>query len=377
MPQPEQSFSVLPEEAGVRLDLFLTSKLPEVSRSRVQQLVEQGKVLVNGGPQKSSYRMEEGDEVEVHGRLQRPPLKAFSENIPLDVVYEDASIAVVNKPAGMVVHAGAGVSGEEEEGTSAGGGTLVNALLYRFNKLADTGDELRPGIVHRLDKDTSGLMVVAKTDAAHRKLAEQFSSREVHKKYLALVHGWMKQDEGSITEAIGRDRVHRQRMSTRSAQPRTAVSHYRVMRELETPYGKFSLVEVRIETGRTHQIRVHMTSLGHPVVGDTLYGAAAEIQPKAPLSQPVRRMDTKARRDRETTELARRLTEAVRGETVAAGKRKKARLVKVPPLALKRNFLHAAELEFTHPTTGKKVQFSSGLPPELDGFLQQLEHPIS
>jgi 23S rRNA pseudouridine1911/1915/1917 synthase len=376
MPQTEQSFSVLPEEAGVRLDLFLTSKLPEVSRSRVQQLVEQGKVLVNGSAEKSSYKVEEGDEVEVRGRLQRPPLKAFPENIPLDVVYEDASIAVVNKPAGMVVHAGAGVSGEEE-GPPAGGGTLVNALLFRFNKLADTGDELRPGIVHRLDKDTSGLMVVAKTDAAHRKLAEQFSSREVHKKYLALVHGRLKQQEGSVTAAIGRDRVHRQRMSTRSAQPRTAVSHYRVLRELETAYGKFSLVEVRIETGRTHQIRVHMASLGHPVVGDTLYGAAAEIQPKSPLTQPVGKIHTKARRDRETSELARRLTEAVRGETITAGKRTKASRVSLPPLALKRNFLHAAELEFTHPGTGKKVRFSSGLPPELDGFLQQLEHPIS
>ncbi len=190
------------------------------------------------------------------------------------MVFEDKELAVVNKPAGMVVHAS---SGSAEDARNRG--TLVNALLFRFNRLSEMGGELRPGIVHRLDKDTSGLMVVAKNDVAHRKLVEQFSSRQVHKTYLALVHNWPKTDEGTVNDPIGRDPRNRTRMSVAGIEPRAAVSHYKVIERLLTPYGRFALVEVRIETGRTHQIRVHMSSIGHPIMGDTLYGAPQILLP--------------------------------------------------------------------------------------------------
>jgi len=244
---------------------------------------------------------------------------------------------VVNKPAGMMVHAG---SGQNEHARSRG--TLVNALLWRFKDLSSTGGELRPGIVHRLDKDTSGLIVVAKNDRTHAALGEMFASRRIKKTYIALVQGALERDKGTINAGVGRDPVRRTRMT---AQPqenaRAAVSHYEVVRRLTNRFGKFTLVRVRIETGRTHQIRVHMASIGHPVVGDTLYGGAGQLtdQVAAQAAQ---------------SKAARRRAEPER-------------------LRLGRNFLHAARLEFAHPRTGKLLELEAALPEELERFLGRLE----
>ena len=259
-----------------RLDQFLVSHLQETSRARVQQLIAQEKVLVDGKSPKPSLHLRGGETIEILGEVERPPLRAIPEEIPLDVVYEDDDLAVINKPAGMMVHAGAGATEADRNR-----GTLVNALLHRFGPLSEVGGELRPGIVHRLDKETSGLIVVAKNDAAHRKLAAQFAARRVKKTYIALIHGWPKNDKGTIATAISRDPVRRIRMTTRGSGGREAVTHYAVTRRLDSDYGKFALLEVKIDTGRTHQIRVHMASLGHPIVGDTLYGAAREVVNKS------------------------------------------------------------------------------------------------
>jgi 23S rRNA pseudouridine1911/1915/1917 synthase len=381
-------FQVTEEDAGKRLDQFLVSQIEDVSRARVQQLIEQEKISVGGKPQKASYRVQSGDEVSLLGPAIPPPLKATPENIPLDVVYEDDSLAVINKPAGMMVHAGAGQSSDDdEEGDPRTRGTLVNALLYRFKKLSEEGGELRPGIVHRLDKETSGLIIVAKNDSTHRKLADQFSSRVVKKKYIALVHGWPKEPKGTINAAIGRDRSRRHRMSTRSREGRDAVTHYKVLEEFTTPFGKFALLEVSIETGRTHQIRVHLASLGHPVVGDTLYGSPHQIAPLSSAYNRAKPADTKATRDRAVSELTRMLTEQATGDGAEVKKKSKSKskakasgITSAPttkalvPLTLSRNFLHAAAVEFVHPKTGKAVHFERPLPPELDGFLAQLKH---
>src|ERR1700734_1180312 len=258
--------SVAAEDAGKRLDQFLATRLDGVSRARVQEMIAEGLALVNDGPSKASLKLRGGERVSVLGEAQRAPLKAVAEEIPLDIVYEDDDLAIVNKPAGMMVHAGAGATDDARNR-----GTLVNALLHHFGELSGVGGESRPGIVHRLDRATSGLMVVAKNDESHRLLAKQFSGREVHKTYIALVHGWPKQDRGTIQSAISRHSQKRTRMTTRGFGGREAVTHYKVVRKIDAPYGKFALVELKIETGRTHQIRVHMSSLGHPVVGDALY----------------------------------------------------------------------------------------------------------
>src|SRR5579863_2189086 len=301
--------SAATDDAGKRLDQFLVAHL-DVSRARVQELISQQKVLVNDSPAKVSLKLRGGESIAIIGTAERPPLRAVAENIPLDIVYEDDDLAIINKAAGMMVHAGAGAidpNGEDRRNR----GTLVNALLHHFSTLSAVGGELRPGIVHRLDKETSGLIVVAKNDDAHRKLAAQFAQREVKKTYIALVHGWVKKDQGTITQSISRDRVRRTRMTTRHPGGREAITHYHVTRRLDTPFGKFTLLEVKIDTGRTHQIRVHMASLGHPVVGDTLYGAPRTVVP-------------------------------------AAGKRGK-KSEAAMELSLDRNFLHAAELELKHP----------------------------
>jgi 23S rRNA pseudouridine1911/1915/1917 synthase len=315
------------DAARTRLDQWLVSQLPDVSRVRIQQLIEQKKILINGNVPKPAMRLRGGEEIVITGAIELPPLKAFAEDIPLDVIYEDESIAVINKPAGMSVHAG---SGKDNAGNR---GTMVNALLHRFNGLSQIGGELRPGIVHRLDKETSGLVVVAKSDLAHRKLAEQFSRREVRKTYIALVHGWMKESKGTIKAPIGRDVVRRARMTTRrgmqSKPGREAITHWKVQRQIEGDPGKFSLLEVRIETGRTHQIRVHLASIGHPVAGDTLYGAP----------RPASYLGTASR--------------------VAS---------------LERNFLHAFEIQFRHPISNRPLSFQQPLPAELIEFLREIGH---
>jgi 23S rRNA pseudouridine1911/1915/1917 synthase len=344
-PNAPTVFNASEEDAGVRLDHFLVARIPDVSRVRVQHLVEQGKVLVNERLAKASLKLKGSELIEIIGTVEAAPLKAFAEDIPLTVLFEDKDIAVVNKPPGMVVHASTG-SMEDPRNR----GTLVNALMFRFNKLSEMGGELRPGIVHRLDKDTSGLIVVAKNDIAHRKLVEQFSSRQVHKTYLALVHNWPKTDTGTVDDPIGRDPRNRTRMSVTGIDPRTAVSHYKVIEQLLTPYGRFALVEVRIETGRTHQIRIHMGSIGHPIVGDTLYGAPQILLPNT-LS-----------RERQGTAISSR-TEA---------KKARAHGESAATLSLPRNFLHAVQLNFTHPKSGKAVEFSAPLPEDLQSFLEKL-----
>jgi len=325
------------EAAGQRLDQFLAAQLEGVSRSRVQLLMDQGDVLVNGEREKPSMKLRGGERISITGEPHPAPLKATAEDIPLDLIYEDEDLAVVNKPAGMVVHAGAGQNEDERSR-----GTLVNALLYRFKALSSTGGDLRPGIVHRLDKDTSGLIVVAKNDRAHAALGEMFAGRRIKKTYVALVQGAVERARGTINAGVGRDPVRRTRMSTQpNENARTAVSHYEVVRRLVNRFGKFTLVRVRIETGRTHQIRVHMASIGHPVVGDTLYGGAGQLTDQV-ASQAAQ------------SKAARRKAEPER-------------------LKLGRNFLHAAKLEFTHPITGKPLQLEAPLPDELERFLERLE----
>jgi len=317
-----QMYLVPADAAGQRLDQWLASQIPDVSRVRVQQLIEQEKITVNGAKPKTSMRLKGGEEILITGRVALPPLHAYAEDIPLDVVYEDDDIAVINKAAGMTVHAG---SGKGEAGSK---GTLVNALLHRFRNLSQTGDPLRPGIVHRLDKDTSGLLVVAKTDLAHRKLAAQFLRREVKKTYLALVHGWLPRPQGTISTPVSRDLGRRGRMTTKRADGRTAVTHWKVLKAMEGKHGKFSLLEVKIETGRTHQIRVHLASIGHPVAGDTLYGA-----PRA-------------------------LPGYVGTASVTA--------------SLGRHYLHSFALQFRHPISDKPLSFEQPLPAELKEFLDRV-----
>jgi 23S rRNA pseudouridine1911/1915/1917 synthase len=341
----QRTIDVPAEARGQRLDAFLTAQLEGVSRSRVQLLIEQGNVLVDnerrgeqgGEREKSSLKLRGGERITITGEPHPAPLKAVAEAIPLEVVYEDGDLAVVNKPAGMMVHAG---SGQTDDARSRG--TLVNALLHRFKTLSSTGGELRPGIVHRLDKSTSGLIVVAKNDRAHAALGAMFAGRRVQKTYIALVQGAVPREKGTISAAVSRDPMRRTRMTTRpGANARSAVTHYEVVRRLATRFGKFTLLRVRIETGRTHQIRVHMASIGHPVVGDTLYGGTAQFRDqKAADDAPSRAAKKKA--DLET-------------------------------LRLGRNFLHAAKLEFAQPLTGKLLQLEAPLPEELTAFLGRLE----
>jgi 23S rRNA pseudouridine1911/1915/1917 synthase len=299
--------------------------------------MDQGGVLVNGERENPSLKLRGGERIEITGEPHPAPLKATPEDIPLDVVFEDADLAVINKPAGMMVHAG---SGQNEDARSRG--TLVNALLHRFKALSSTGGDLRPGIVHRLDKDTSGLIVVAKNDHTHAALGEMFASRQMKKTYRALVHGAIEKQRGTINAGVSRDPVRRTRMTVQpNDDARSAVSHYEVERRFANRFGKFTLVKVRIETGRTHQIRVHMASIGHPVVGDTLYGAASQ------------------------------LTDLVASQ--AAPSKAARRKAEPEKLKLGRNFLHAARLEFTHPATGKLLEMEAPLPVELESFLKRME----
>ena len=336
------SFPVAEADRGRRLDIFLVERLPETSRSRIQQWLEQGKVWVEGLPRpqplKAGYRLRGGERVRVE--LEPPaPLRAYPEPIPLEILYEDEAVVAINKPAGMVVHVGAGVRS----------GTLVNALLHHFQHLSQAGGELRPGIVHRLDRNTSGVLLVAKNDFAHRQLASQFAARTVEKDYVALVHGEIAKPEGTVAAPISRDRARRTRMTTRQKQGRTALSRYRILQR----FRGFTLVAVQISTGRTHQVRVHLSSLGYPVVGDTLYGAPGQLpwnlvrEPALPVSGETR--------DR----------------TPASDKRGKPRPTEYLP-TLNRNFLHAARIRFRHPQTDQMVEVLSPLPAELEAFLAKL-----
>jgi 23S rRNA pseudouridine1911/1915/1917 synthase len=286
-------------EPGKRLDHFLQEQLREYSRSRIQSWIKEGRVQVNGAAAKASLQLRGGEQVEV-SPADLPPLKATPEDLPVEILYEDAAVIAVNKPAGLTVHAGAGQHD----------GTLVNRLVHHFQGLSQVGGDERPGIVHRLDKDTSGVLLVARTDAAHRALAAQFAGRTVQKTYLALVNGCVNADSGRIVKPIARDPVRRTRMTARLATGREAITEYRVRQRWE----KFTLLEVRIKTGRTHQIRVHLASLGHPVAGDRLYGAPA----------------------------AQRL------------------------------FLHAWRIGFTSPATGQTVTVEAALPAELEAWLAGL-----
>jgi 23S rRNA pseudouridine1911/1915/1917 synthase len=302
---------VEPEEAGLRLDVFLARRLPRCTRSQVQKLIRTGNVQVGlGAARKSGQEITSGEHILV--RREREDLHATAEDLSLDIVYEDEDLVAVNKPAGMVVHLGAGVTR----------GTLVNALLYHVRRLSEVGGAERPGIVHRLDKNTSGLILVAKNDVAHRSLSAAFKSRAIRKTYIALVHGRVKNDEGEIRAPVGRDPVRRHRMTTGGPRAREARTRYRVVRR----FGGFTFLELAPETGRTHQIRVHLSSAGYPVVGDTVYGAPARLR--------------------------------------IAGKEQD---------TLPRTFLHASKLQFNHPRTGDSMALEASLPAELERFLDSLD----
>ena len=306
-----ESLRVPPGAARTRLDRYLAEIFPGQSRSQIQTFIRDGSILVNHERVKTGCLLHHGDVISFAPGTPEPVPSIRPEPIPLNVIYEDADLAVIEKPAGMVCHAGAGVHE----------GTLVNALLYHFGSL-DAGDPLRPGIVHRLDKLTSGLLVVTKTQAAHRDLALQFRERKVEKEYLALVYGRPALRAGTIDLPLGRDVRDRKKISVHSRRRREAVTHYRE----EYAAGPFTLLRIRIETGRTHQIRVHLAQAGHPVVGDSLYGG---------------------NRLRNLTDV--RIQSTVRN--------------------LQRHFLHAHRLAFRHPRTGESLAFHSPLPEELAEFL--------
>ena len=322
------NFQVAETDAGKRLDAFLAENIEGWSRSRLQRLIDNGDVLVNEKPAKASYKLRNSDEIEVE--LAEVSAASFeAENIPLDIVYEDEVLAVINKPAGMVVHPGAGVVN----------GTLANALAFHFGfrnsdlRFENADDEQskiqnlksKIGLVHRLDKDTSGLIVVAKNETVHEALSEQFQSREVFKSYVALVYGVVKQEAGRIEQPIARDPRNRTRMAI-VAGGRGALSLYKIRRS----YGSFTLLDVEIKTGRTHQIRVHLSWLKHPIVGDELYSGG---------------------RDNNVQDV--RLRALIR--------------------KLDRQFLHAERLGFRHPETGEQIEFVAPLPVELTRFLELLE----
>jgi len=317
MPNPESTtqqgrvWNVEPEHVGQRLDRYLVPLLDTLSRTAVQHLIDDGSILVNGRASKSGYVLRSGDEVHALHILPLAHKKAQARSLPLDIVYEDEDLLIVNKAAGMVVHPAPGHSDD----------TLVNALLARYPDLSEDmalEDDTRPGIVHRLDKDTSGLLIVAKNAHTQVALVEQMKQHEVVKRYQALVEGIVALDKGSIDAPIGRDQRHRQQMTITALEGRDAVTHFRVLQR----FARHTLLLLQLETGRTHQIRVHLQAIGHPVVGDSVYGT---------------------------------------GRTLRG-------------FHLQRQFLHAYQLSFKHPSTGALLEFEAPLPPDLQAVLAEEDH---
>ena len=310
---PHLTFTITPNEAGERLDAFLAARIEGWSRARLQRLIEEADILVDGKAAKPSYKIRANEKIEIE--LISPPAENFiPEDLPVNIVFEDDELIVVNKPAGLVVHPAAGISS----------GTLANALSFHFKHLSKTAGVARPGIVHRLDKGTSGLLVVAKTETAHEHLTNQFRAREVFKLYKALVHGQVEHRQGEIDQPIARDPRNRLRMAiVRGGRP--ALSLYRI----REAFDRFTLLDLELKTGRTHQIRVHLAWLKHPVVGDALYGSGRD---KTIADLTIRRAVAK----------------------------------------LARQFLHAAELGFTHPRTLERMRFTAPLPLELAALLSSI-----
>jgi len=299
-----------PDDRGVRLDVFLAERLKELTRSQIQKLNRSGAIRVEGRQDKTGYRLRGGETVEVDLRSLEPA-HLTPEQIALQIYFEDADLAVIEKPAGMVVHPGSG----------ANSGTVVHALLFHFKNLSTAGGVGRPGIVHRLDKNTSGLLIVAKNNTSHARLSKAFQDRKIQKIYVALVHGKMPQDAGKIELSVGRHPTVRTKMAAGKPRGRSAYTEYRVLEH----FRGFSLLEVRIKSGRTHQIRVHLSAIGHPVVGDNVYG------------------------ERANKEFTKRFG------------------------LLNRYFLHASDLTFVHPTSGMVLEFHSKLPAELQKLMGSIK----
>jgi 23S rRNA pseudouridine1911/1915/1917 synthase len=314
--QPEKiNFTIDENQIGQRLDIFLSQSDTALSRSQVKYAIEEGDVLVNGKTPKVSQKLKEGDVIIL---TQRPPVEATAvpQEMPLDIVYEDEAIIVINKSAGLVVHPAPGNPDK----------TLVNALLFHCHDLSGIGGVLRPGIVHRLDKDTSGLIVAAKSDDAHRSLSSQFEKRDVHKKYLALVWGDIKGDHGEIIAAVGRHPVNRKMMSTKSSHGKGALTLWKVRER----FGVVTLLDVEIKTGRTHQIRVHLSERGYPVVGDSVYGNASRIKA---VTDPALKSKLKE---------------------------------------FNRQALHAEQLSFIHPVKNERVVFTADMPDDMADLCSRL-----
>ena len=320
MPSPKFEIPVPKEKEGTRLDIFLSSQNLDLTRSRIQKLIEAGKILVNGSPAKASHKVRSGEKI----TIEIPPLqesKILAENIPLEIIYEDNDLLVVNKPAGMVVHPAAGNYS----------GTLVNALLYHCKNLSGIGGVLRPGIVHRLDKGTSGLLVVAKNDLAHVKLSEQLKDKTLYREYVAIICGNLPKKIGSIQAPIGRSLKDRKRMAVTKVKSREAWTEFKVLKS----FGLADLLQLKLKTGRTHQIRVHLAYLGHPVLGDPEYGGRAKWV-----------------------------------SSLSANKKKTAQEI----LSLiDRQALHAFKIGFIHPKTNQYREFESRIPLDISRAIDFLE----
>lgn len=309
------TFTAIPSDAKKRLDIFLSQKLPELTRSRIKNLIEGGLVYLNSKPVKAGVKIKTGDKIAITIPLPQA-IAAEPEKIPLDILYEDKHIIIINKPPGLTVHPGAGRAK----------GTLVNALLYHCKDLSGIGGALRPGIVHRIDKDTSGVIIAAKTDKAHQSLSQQFKEHSIKRKYLTIVWGVVKNDEGTIDLPIGRHISERKKMSVRTKRGRRAVTHYRVIKR----FNNFTLLEASLETGRTHQIRVHLSAIHHPVAGDPVYGKKNMPSGLSP-----------------------KLTMLLKN--------------------LKRQALHAQTLGIIHPETKEYLEFTSPLPDDMKTVMRALE----